>query len=57
MKKSILGLTVFAFLIIINYTLAQEPNMDFEPGKLIVKTTQSLNLQTIGYTGISSIDS
>lgn len=57
MKKSILGLTVFAFLIIINFTLAQEPNMDFEPGKLIIKTTQSLNLQTIGYTGISSIDS
>ena len=57
MKKSILGLTVFAFLIIINYTLAQEPNMDFEPGKLIIKTTQSLNLQTIGNTGISSIDS
>lgn len=48
---------MLAFLIIVNYTLAQEPNMDFEPGKLIIKTTQPLNLQTIGYTSISSIDS
>jgi subtilisin family serine protease len=57
MKKSILILTILTWLIIVNHTIAQQSNIDFEPGKLIIKTTQSLNLQTIGYTGISSIDS
>ncbi|HEX9911939.1 MAG TPA: hypothetical protein VGB01_01690, partial [candidate division Zixibacteria bacterium] len=57
MKKFILILTILTCLIIVNHTIAQESNIDFEPGKLIIKTTQSLNLQTIGYTGISSIDS
>jgi len=31
--------------------------MDFEPGKLIIKSNQALNLQVTGYTGISLIDS
>ncbi len=57
MKKFILILTILTCLIIINHTIAQELNMDFEPGKLIIKTNEALNLQVTGYTGISSIDS
>jgi len=57
MKKFILILTILTCLIIVNHTIAQELNMDFEPGKLIIKTNEALNLQVTGYTGISLIDS
>lgn len=57
MKKIISGLSVFILLAVFNYGIAQEPNLDFEPGKLIIKSTQALNLQFFGNTGAALIDS
>jgi len=56
MKRIILCLTVCSCLSVFNYGAAQEPNLDFEPGKLIIKATQELNVQFPGNTGVPSID-
>jgi hypothetical protein len=57
MNKIILGLTILAGFIIISNASAQQVDSLFEPGKLIIKSTTSLNMQILNNTGIPSIDS
>ncbi len=57
MKKVITGLTVLVWLALITYSPAQQTDLLFEPGKLIIKATQPLNIQISSNTGVPSIDS
>lgn len=57
MNKIILGLTILAGLSIFSNTSAQQADSLFELGKLIIKSTTSLNMQILNNTGIPSIDS
>ncbi len=56
MKKIILILTAIIWLCVFNYGAAQDQNAYFQPGRLIIKTTQELDVRFPSNTGIPSID-
>ncbi|MDH4222905.1 MAG: S8 family serine peptidase [candidate division Zixibacteria bacterium] len=44
-------------LFVFNYAVAQEPDFEFQPGRIIIKTTQELNLKILSNTGSTLLDS